>query len=167
MSDEIGQQGTGERGVFKFEQQHVEKCTINKEILEREGERGLWAYDRTTKEVIKIKEPPKKVVPAPYVITDEIAPTESMVDDQRRMFTSKRKLFDHYREHGFECTGGERQKPPPPYKPDRDKVVDDLRRAFNDAKYGNVELTEEQREICLREEREYQAYKRRRKAAGY
>jgi hypothetical protein len=38
---------------------------------------------------------------------DEIPPTESHATDEGKIFTSKSKLFQHYKEHGYECTGGD------------------------------------------------------------
>lgn len=163
-------QATGERGVFKFEQPKYESRAQNLAILENPAERGEWRYDLESDQLVP-HERMQVQVSAPFVITDEIPPTESMVDESRAIFTSKAKLRGYMREynarHGTDYveTGDVREQPKP--KPiDREarrrEILDDAARAANLVKYGMAPLTEREREQCLREDREYERYKRER-----
>ena len=128
--------------------------------LKHKPVRGIWVYDRATGKCRKIEEPKKIEVDAPWVKTDEIPPTESMATPNREMFTSKARLREHYRQHGFIETGGERFTPPKPPKADPEEIRNDVAKALNDLRWGNVPITEKQRELCKQEQRMLEQYKR-------
>ena len=79
------------------------------------------------------------------------------------VYTSKSALKAHYKAHGYEMTGGDHlgRKPPEPYKVDMQELRDTVAKSLNDLRWGNVPVSEKERELCKREERNYQEYKRR------
>lgn len=121
------------------------------------GERGRWRFNKTTQKWERIVKAAPKIVDAPFVQTDEIPAIESMATDQREYFTSKRKLLDHYKQHGYECTYGERQKQKE-FAPDEDSIVHDWQEAERLCKWGMAPFDEreKQRNIDdLRREKEW------------
>lgn len=118
----------------------------------------IWDKDRR-KFVPHLKKKKFSDVAAPLIANDEIEPTESYATAEKKIFTSKRKLFNHYREHGFRCTEGEDLIVEDPNtksykerlkeeKHDRDTVE----QAFMDVKYDRVEFSEQEKENHKREE---------------
>lgn len=127
------------------------------------GYRGKFYLDPETGKLLK-GEPPKKRSEAAFILPDEIPETESMATADRKKFTSRSKLFEHYREHGYECTGGDhlgqkRELPDP--KKERAQLEADAERAYFDIKYDRVPFTEYEKELCRKEENAFQAYKKR------
>ena len=101
---------------------------------------------------------------APMVITDEIEPTLSMTGSDK-IYTSKRKLREEYKEMGFIETGGEKPKPRVrDLEAEKKARRDDVERTLYDLKYDRVPVSEESREINRREEREYNEYARRQRS---
>lgn len=98
---------------------------------------------------------------APFVQGDEIPPTESYASPEGLIFTSKSALRAHYKEHGFEDTGGshiksdrERQAALKELKKQhRADLETDVQMSINKLKYGMAPLTEKDKEICKREAR--------------
>lgn len=135
---EISRYGSGERGKFRF----------NKES-------GTWE---------PYVEPPPVEVNAPTIITDEMLPTESPLTG--KIFTSKRRLLDHYKAHGYICTWGEQPKGPerPTEAQVEAELRDDIEKAMHMVKNNAAPLTEKEKELCKEEERNYQAFKKRREA---
>jgi len=133
------------------------------------GERGVFRYNKQTGKLEQIQTTPTKQVNASaYVITDEISPTETMVDNSGKLFTSKAKLRDYMHEHNkrygtsYVETGGEQPKPQTINREERRKQIwEAAAKAWNAAKYGMAPMTEKEKERCLREERMYQEYVRR------
>jgi hypothetical protein len=125
-----------------------------------------------------------KDVNAPYVIDDTIPPTVSHATSEGLVFTSRSKLYAHYKEHGFECDGGAhnigRFTGPRPKKFDPEaersrkaewgmlKLDPDIRASVMEArrkvKWGMAPLTEREKERCQREESIYKDYLKRLKA---
>lgn len=130
------------------------------------GVRGLFRFDKVTGQCVPCAEPPKIPVDAPFVVTDEIPATMSMVSYDAPSFTSKRKLRDHYRENGFIERDGQAYdtRPPPPPKIAGESVRETAARALNDIKYGQAPSTEEERERWKEEQRQYEAWRRRQRA---
>lgn len=93
-----------------------------------------------------------------FIQTDEIPPTESMATADRKIFTSRKKLEEYDRQHGFIHTGGAHlgQKPEE-YDPKKqaEEIREDARRAHADIKYDRVPFTELEKELCRREERAF------------
>jgi hypothetical protein len=126
--------------------------------------RGLWKWDATRQKLVAVKETkPRLTVPA--IQTDDIPPTESMATGDREVFTSKAKLMRHYKEHGFHVReqGEEvgKLKPPPRPKTDPRELRETIARTINDLRWGNIPLSEKEKELCRREERETQRLKRK------
>lgn len=119
-------------------------------------------WDKEKKKFVDFDEYKKPKAEAPMVITDDIPPTESMATLDAPVFTSKRKLRQHYKEHGYIETGGEhlKLKPREPYKPDPREIRDAVAKALNDIRYGNVQFTEREKELCKQEQRKFEQYKR-------
>lgn len=125
--------------------------------------RGKLVWDRETKTFKPLDE--KKKVDLHYVITDEIPETESYATDERRTFTSKKKLYEHYKEnHMIVKEPGTDPLPVKPYKSDIKKVREDAEKCFYDLKYNRVPIDEKEKERCRQEERIYQEYRKRRGA---
>lgn len=134
MSEDIPEYGTGVRGTF---------------------------YHNPETGRFDIYEPPKaRTGHHAYITTDEIPPTVSPVDG-KTVFTSKKRLFEHYKEHGYECTYGEIHKEAPRYEPNEAEMREDLERIENQLRWGEIPFSEEEREQCRRENEEYRKYKER------
>jgi len=127
------------------------------------GVRQLFKYDPETRSLVPVEERPK-LVDAPYVHQDSIEPTMSHASHEGFKFTSKAKLRRHYRENGYIETGGEHLTMKPP-KEDiearKAELIDDVKKVVNDLRWGNIPVTERERETWNREQRELEAYKRR------
>lgn len=135
--------------------------TISKGYGEGTGERGLFVLNRQTRKLERVERQKKPEVNAPFVITDEIDPTMSMTGTDK-VHTSKATLRREYRELGFIETGGEKEKPPTrDIEKEREQRREHVAKALNDLRWGNVPIDERSREHNLREEREWQEYKRR------
>jgi hypothetical protein len=121
---------------------------------------------------------------APNVIDDTIPPTVSHATAEGLVFTSRSKLYAHYKQHGYECDGGAhnvgrdiapRRKV---FVPEAEraqkaewgmlKVDPEIRAAALEAqrriKWGMAPLTEKEKERCHREERVYKDYLKRQRA---
>jgi len=103
---------------------------------------------------------------APFVINDDIPPTESLATGEGKIFTSKRRLRQHYRDNGMIETGTAKMpKKGPPTTAEKEARIKDLRddatRALNDLKYGNTPLSEKEKERCRQEERSFRAFLKR------
>lgn len=125
------------------------------------GVRGKFFWNPETQEMQALPYERKRTGHHAYVMTDEIPETESMATADRRYFTSKKKLFQHYKENGYECTFGEFHKEAPKYIPDEREMREDLERIENDIRWGNIPFTEEEKVACNRENRMYQNWKKR------
>ena len=124
----------------------------------------IWKYDKETGKCYEVGSKDDPLV-IHYIQEDTIPPTESYATDERKIFTSRSALYRHYKEHGFECTGGShltgRDWTKHKYEVDRADLEKDIEISLNQLKWGSAPLTEKEKEACLREEREYQAYKKR------
>lgn len=127
------------------------------------GERGLYKWDAEKGEMVPFT-PVKKVVNAPAVITDEIAPTMSMTGTDR-IYTSKRKLRQEYRRMGFVETHGETPKAPPTAipKPRYEEIRQDVMKSLEDLKNGRVPLSDRERQTAAEEDRKWKLAQQRRR----
>lgn len=124
------------------------------------GERGCFEYNPETRTLEKFDPASRrKHVDAPYVIGDTLpAPVMSMTGSDL-VTDSRSRLLQDYAEHGYECTGGDHlgQKPPTiDREKRRQEIRDELLKNLNDLRWGNVPVSEREKEICLREERRLQ-----------
>lgn len=124
--------------------------------------RYLGYWDKETQKFVEVR-PKKKEWKAPSIQTDEMPPVETMADASGQVFTSRSRYKRHLKEHGMEITGGDHltHQPPEPHKSNFAEIREDALRAANQIKYGDFPFTEQEKEICLRELRAEQAWKRR------
>lgn len=164
------------RGTFSLDKKPEYKSNIkNKEFAEAiscksveeiddyvSKTRGTWIWDAKLQKNVRLKRKPRKQVNAPYVITDEIDAIESMATEKREIFTSKRKLRQHYKQHGFIDTGGEQPKPPKPKTEDERfrEIRDQVEKDYYDLKYDRVPQTEKERELCKQERENLEKYRK-------
>lgn len=124
-----------------------------------------YKYHKGSDSVVEVTRPGVRPVDAPYVQDDTIPPTVSHATDEGRVFTSRAALYAHYKEHGFECTGGSHLTGKSftdfEYKSDIEDVRADLYDTYNKLQWGMIPLTEKEKEGCLREARAYRDYVRR------
>lgn len=154
----------------KVQQKLVEKSEYNRlqaerakpwqgEIIQR-YERGHWRYNKATRQLEPI-DTRRIDIEAPSVIDDEIPPTVSHATSEGLVFTSKRALRAHYKQHGMIETGGQRLKISPRKGADPVEVRDAVAKAINDIRYDNAFFTEKEKQVCKEEMRQYESWKRR------
>ena len=124
--------------------------------------RGHWVWDKDQHCFVEFGK--KKIeVNAPSIITDEIEPTMSMTGSDK-IHTSKSTLRREYKEKGFVETGGDHLGAKPEVE-DKEKyrkeLRDDIEKTLNDLRWGNIPIPEKERQLCLEEERQWEAYKKR------
>lgn len=130
--------------------------------LPQKFERGHWKLDKATRKLIPVGQ--KDLTPvAPMIQTDEIPPTESLAVWEKPVFTSKKKLYQHYKEQGVTVKEkGMLEVEPPRVKPvDEQDLRNDIAMAINQLRWDEVPLSEKEKAICQREKRELEQYKRR------
>ena len=126
-------------------------------------ERHIYKWDKELQQVVEVG----SVLPADlhYVQDDTIPPTVSHATDEGRVFTSRAALYEHYKQHGFECTGGTHLTGKGcadwKYKSDPADIRRDAEIALNKIKWGMAPISEREKEVCHQEERNYESYKRR------
>lgn len=102
---------------------------------------------------------------AHFIQTDEIAPVVSHAVENSPVFTSRSALNRHYKEHGFECTGGDhltgKDVSSHRVKVDKEALRADVLEAARKIKWGMAPMTEQEKETCLREKRAFEEYKKR------
>jgi hypothetical protein len=145
------------------------------------GKKKLFVFDKRQNRMVPMGSQLKDVE-APFVQDDTIPPTLSHATDEGLVFDSRSKLNEHYRQHGFECTGGDHLTGKM-FTGETGKVFDseaersrkaewgmlnidpEIRalalEARRKAKWGMAPLSEREKESCLREERIYQEYRKR------
>ena len=127
----------------------------------------VWKFDRKLQKVVELTgfvegsaDPD-----APTVISDDIPPTVSHATSEGLIFTSKSALRRHYRQHGFEETGGShltgRALTDCRHKANREEIKRDLLETRRKLMWGEIPVSEKEREVCRREERQYQEFKKR------
>ena len=129
----------------------------------------LWKFNKTLQKIVEVgsaEDIEDRVGRGRlYIQGDEIPPTMSHATSEGLMFTSKSALRRHYREHGFEDTGGSHLQGKDiasfRYKPNREEILHDVRESLRQLQWGEVPFTEREREVCRQEEREYQQYRKR------
>jgi hypothetical protein len=90
-----------------------------------------------------------------YIQTDELPEAvESYATDEGLKFTSKSALRRHYKEHGYEDTGGSHlsKGSPKPYKSNYEEIRNSVAESLNKLKWGMAPLTEKERELCQKEQ---------------
>lgn len=126
------------------------------------GVRGWFRYDSKLKRLVRIEGPKKAAWVAPSIITDEIAPLESMATQDREIFTSKAKYRRHLKEHGFVESYGYVAKPEKvDLEKKRKELRDTIEKSYYDLKYDRIPLTEKEKEICRQENKKYQDWVKR------
>jgi len=132
--------------------------------------RSIFKYDKQLGAVVKVWDDGEvKESVAPAFFRDEILDgVESPLTGEK--FYSMCKYKQHLKEHGYEITGGSHLKgrgvfDPGFYKPDPEDIRNDVRKAENDLRYGNAPLTDWEKEVCQREQRQLEAYKKRQKTS--
>ena len=87
---------------------------------------------------------------APYVQDDTIPDTESYATDEGKKFNSKSALMRHYKEHGYECTGGDHLTGSPVqgrrYKANPEEIRATVMEAERKIKWGMAPCTERDKE---------------------
>jgi len=134
--------------------------------LAQKFERGHWKLDKITRKLVPLSARRLEVV-APIIQTDELpAPVESMATANREMFTSKRKLYDHYKAHGVTVKEKGMLEVTPSLVKETDErdLRNDIEKALNQLRWNEVPLTEKEKAICRMEQREWEAYKKRQRA---
>lgn len=122
--------------------------------------RGVLYWDSETKS-FKEKRKERKI-DTHFIITDEIPETESYATDERLKFTSKKKLYEHYKQHGMVVKEpGMNPEHAAPYKADPREIRDEIEKAYMDIKYDRIPMSEEEKQKWKEEQRKEQAYKRR------
>lgn len=101
---------------------------------------------------------------APAVWTDEIDPWTFHGSHDAPVFTSRSKRDRHLKETGFAIKEkGMFEKPVAPgNRISKEEIRDMAEQSYYDCKYARVPFSEMEKEVCKREEREYQEFKKRR-----
>lgn len=119
-------------------------------------ERGWFRWNKETGQLDQLGMEAPAIVNAPYVITDEMAPTMSMTGTDK-IYTSKRGIRKEYKERGFIEAGQLENLGPPPcpkeFRLRGEAMRDTIERARNDIKYNNAPATERQKQFWKEEER--------------
>lgn len=93
------------------------------------------------------------------VAEDTIPPTESPIDGT--IFNSKSALYEHYRQHGYECTGGShltgKGLADMKYKADVDQARDMAHQIESQVKWGMFPFDERDKQFHIEEERRYKS----------
>lgn len=160
MTDEIPKEPSGYRGKVVLDKAEPEKKTKINITPETSSIGGKWRYDKETGQMVPVDHNRPNLVNAPFVIPDEMPATEFMGNNNREMYTSKRLLE---RRNQIAADEINKRTALRNYKPTREELIDDFRREANAVKYGEVQFTEKERELCRREERMYLEYKKRQK----
>ncbi len=79
-------------------------------------------------------EPERSLLAAPHVISDTMAPVQSMGDG--KLYDSKSAIRAHYKRDGFTEIGNERPKPKAKVRPDSQKIADSVDKALARLKRG-------------------------------
>jgi hypothetical protein len=124
------------------------------------GEAGRWVF--RDGRLVKVAGEDSESY-AHHIQTDEIPPTVSHATDEGLVFTSRAKLNAHLAAHGmgmmdkgeFLRRNQEAAKRKPSTTVETERAAQERRetvlRAINDLRYGNVPLSERERETCNRE----------------
>jgi hypothetical protein len=127
-----------------------------------EGIRGHWKYDKASGALIPYDpelEKPKEVN-APYVITDDMRPTQNQADG--KYYTSKNKLRLAYKALGKEEVGNtsesawrdiERRRAEELAAKNQADCIADTERAYHMLKNGDAPITEEERKRCQEQDK--------------
>ena len=125
--------------------------------------RKRYRWDKKLKAMVEITPETKEFH---YVQDDTILPTVSHATDEGKVFTSRSALYEHYRQHGYECTGGSHLTGKGvfdyKYKCNPEDLRRDIEQGLNQVKWGMAPISEKERELCNQEERTYQEYRQRR-----
>lgn len=110
----------------------------------------VFVYDPVQKKVVERSQVIGEENVAPYVQDDTIPDTESYATDEGKKFNSKSALMRHYKEHGYECTGGDHLTGTPvqgrQYKASREEIVAEVLEAKRKIEWGMAPSTEKERE---------------------
>lgn len=126
------------------------------------GDRGVFVYNKETRTMERFVNKKKLETNAPFIQRDEILDgVESPLTGEK--YYSKSALRQHYKENGYRETGGGHLtgKAPERKKPDYREIREDVERALNDARWGNIPLSEKERQAIIEEERQWDYYRKR------
>lgn len=123
----------------------------------RFGTASIFEENRKVYERI---EKPKRDINAPYIAPDEMPPTEFLGNNKRELYTSKKKLENRNRRWRDE-NPKLASAPPELRHSTESEIKDTAEKAYHDIKYDKIPVSEQQREIYKREEREWKNYKQR------
>lgn len=125
----------------------------------------IYYWNPDTQKMEERKPYRRPEVNAPAVWGDEIPPTVSHATDEGRVFESRSALYRHYKENGFECTGGDhltgRGLSDYRHRSSIEDIRADLLETKRQCEWGMAPVSDMQRERWNREERSYQEYKRK------
>lgn len=112
--------------------------------------RGLWRFNRETKQFEPF-EKPKVEVHTHMIITDEMPPTQHPTDG--KWYTSRAKYHAATRAYGLEYyddAGGNEKYFQADKTPvaDEDDIVEDIKKAQMQLKYNEAPMTEEERQLA-------------------
>lgn len=124
----------------------------------------------------------REVNKAPAVQDDTIEPTMSHATDEGLIFDSKSKLYEHYKQNGYECTGGDHLTGSGIGDKSKRKTFDcpeeiarkaewgmlkvdpeikgEVMEAARKIKWGMAPQTEMEKQRCLEEKRRYRMYEK-------
>ena len=109
--------------------------------------RGRYFWDKVSKTWVDIDLAPSDMSPdaAKNIFTsDTIEPTRSMIDG--KLYTSRSKIEQHYRDHGKICIGNEKFPAPQPRQmPDPEHHVQE---AIRQVTWGEAKLSEYDKHRC-------------------
>lgn len=98
-------------------------------------------------------------IPAPFVITDTIAPR--YCHGTGKTYDSKSRMYEDLKFAGVQPVGKD-FRVPTPEDPITDAAIEDtIRKSLNDLRYGNAEITEEQKHLCKEQNERLNKYKRK------
>ena len=117
--------------------------------------RGLYRYNKDTKKLVQIDKP--RPIEVHFVHGDAMETMESWATLDKPKFDSKSRIRRHYKDLGFEETGGEHLKEKPNIQEierrEREEAEEGVRQDYYDIKYDRVKFTEAEKELHRREER--------------
>jgi len=129
--------------------------------------RHRFKYDKKLKKVVPVTNS-SEIGEYHYVQDDTISPTLSHATTEGLVFNSRSALRDHYKAHGMEATGGSHMRTDSERKRDyensrkqrRAEIRETVAEELEKGRWGMSKMTEKEKSVCRKEERDYQRYKR-------
>ncbi len=134
-------------------------------VGEGTGERGIFVYNKETQQMERfVKKSRSHDNASATIIRDEMLDgVESPLTGEK--YYSRSALLKHYKENGYRVTGGDHftHKLPEVPKANYDEIREDVEKALNDIRWGNVPISEQERQRIMEEERQWNQYRERQK----